>query len=303
MDGFQRALCAASNVGYSSLQWGPGSTSKKCNSKCPSGWVTLTKNSHITGQKSSCKSGQYAPLCAYEVTVVQNSATCSSSTSNQLLSGGLSLRADQDGVSDFDFEDDGDSAANNRLLAFREMKSRKMRRKLKQKRSVYGGAGCGAFLPFGDIPLEIPATLNSYVQGFNTYFDLDPATARYSTSISKSTITSHVTTESTSYSTVTRTCNGAVYPQACYHYSSVAQRSTYSRATCSNQDQSNNLRPLTQSYNNGHKNKEWLSYIAKSYVNPNNKRKSTNCQRDEVSSQHYRYYLPLLFGWEEHEKD
>ncbi|KAI1755044.1 hypothetical protein F4782DRAFT_552203 [Xylaria castorea] len=145
------------------------------------------------------------------------------------------------------------------------------------------------------MPLEIPATLNHYVQGFNTYFELEPTSATYSSSTKKPTKTTHVTTESTSYSTVTRTCDGAVYPQACYHYSSVAQRSTYSRVTCSNQDHSNNLRPLTQSYNNGHKNKVWFSYIAKSYTNPNNKRKGINCQRDEWPPAHFQQGRPD--GW------
>lgn len=50
-----------------------------------------------------------------------------------------------------------------------------------------------------------------------------------------------------------RTCDGYKYPRACYHYSSVAQMGTYSLASCSNQDKSNNLRPLTNSWNSGHK--------------------------------------------------
>ncbi|KAJ8132429.1 hypothetical protein O1611_g1195 [Lasiodiplodia mahajangana] len=295
INGFQRALCAASNVLYSSLQWGPGKVSKACNSKCPKGWVTLTKNSHITGQKTGCKSGKYAPLCGYEVTVFQNADTCSSSITDHLLSGSLSNAIDPDGVSDYDFEDDGTSATNAKLRAFREIKSRKVNRKMKQKRSIYSGAGCLGDLPLGSIPLDIPAVVDKYIQGGNTYYEFESTAPSVTQSARKPTITVYNNTESTKYSTVYRTCNGALYPQACYHYSSVAQRSTYSRATCSNYDQSNNLRPLTQSYNNGHRNKEWFSYIAKSYINPNGKRKGTNCQRDEWPPAHFQQGRPD--GW------
>ncbi|KAI1115462.1 glycoside hydrolase [Nemania sp. NC0429] len=287
--GFQRALCAASNIHFDSLQWGPGSASKACNSKCPRGWVTLTKNSHITGQRVGCKSGKYAPLCGLSVVVSQNSRTCPSSFASHLLSGGLSIRADQDGIMDFDFEDNEESATNEKILAFREVKARLAHRKQNRKRSIYGGDGCGFhILPLGDIPLEIPAIASRWVGVYTTYYSLQAAQPKTSSRSGKSTKTSTVHTTSTSYSTATRTCDGAIHPQACFHYSSVAQRSTYSRATCSNQDRSDPARPIPALYDKGHQNTVWSkSYIAKSYINPRNKRKDTACQRDEWPPAHF----------------
>ncbi|KAF7553411.1 hypothetical protein G7Z17_g3646 [Cylindrodendrum hubeiense] len=47
--GYHRALCVEGLV-EAACQWGPGSQSKACNSKCPTGYITLTKNSHMAGQ-------------------------------------------------------------------------------------------------------------------------------------------------------------------------------------------------------------------------------------------------------------
>ncbi|GAB1730243.1 hypothetical protein NU195Hw_g3622t1 [Hortaea werneckii] len=103
VSGYQRALCAPANVQYDSLLWGPGSRSKACNSKCPRGWVTLTKNSHIAGQKTGCKSGRYAPLCARDVIRKESLGTCYSTFISQLLSGGYSQRTDLEGQYGFHF--------------------------------------------------------------------------------------------------------------------------------------------------------------------------------------------------------
>lgn len=203
-----------------------------------------------------------------------------------ILSGGLSLRTDEDAVTDFDFEDTEDIETSSAVEKFRAIRARKLQ--AKKKRQVYGGALCGGTLPLGDIPIEIPGVLNRYRNGVNTYYSIQPTSPRISaTTTSKPTSTVFETTTATEYSTTVRTCDGAKYPQACYHYSSVAQMSTFSHATCSNQDQSLNLRPLTKSYNDGHANKRWFSFIPVSYTNANGKRRKINCQRDEWPPAHF----------------
>lgn len=284
--GFQRALCAANNVLFESIQWGPGAASKACNSKCPDNWLTLTKNSHITGQGSGCKSGKYAPLCVYDMRALYTSNTCNSNAAGQTLSGGLALREDVAGTTDFDY-DDTESADGTalRVRQHREIQTRK-----REKRSLLSDAGCLGAMPLGDIALEIPATMMSFYD-FGTsyyYFDATSIKSSQSTKQTKMTRTVTSTTTVTTRPTVTRTCDGDKYPQPCYHYSSVAQTSTYSRASCSNQDKSNNLRPLTNSWNSGHKSyKRWNQFIAKSYTNPKGKAKALSCQRDEWPPAHF----------------
>ncbi|KAI0203375.1 glycoside hydrolase [Astrocystis sublimbata] len=309
-DGFQRALCAADNIYFQNLYWGPNKgNGKACNSKCPSGWVTLTKNSHITGQKSGCKSGKYAPLCVTHLTVYQNtiSDTCPSSLTGQHLSGGLSLRSDPSGIANFDFVDNGKGEQEEgveargispKMQEFRDLQARKLNKRAKAKRTAYGDAHCSDSLALDDIAIEIPGRL--VFDGFNSFagkyvYSLSPGVpARTTASSKKSTRTTTINTQSTTYPTYMRTCDGAKYPQVCYHYSSVA-RMGYSRVTCSNLDQSNNARPLTKSWNDGHKSTEWSKFIAKSYVNPNGKRKAARCERDEWPPAHFQQGRPD--GW------
>lgn len=281
MNGFQRSLCAARNVLFDEIRWGPGSASKACNSKCPQGWVMLSKNSHVAGQKSGCKSGKYAPLCVFGMRISRYTAACATDMTSQFFSGGLSIRKDLEGISSFDFEDNsGDrETVSPHLAEFRSLQARRQERRTKNKRSIGSGNPCDGRLPLDYLPLDIPATfsLNGY------QWDLNPASPRITTTSNRwtRTVTRHVTT--TSYSTGTRTCDGKLFPQPCYHYSSVAQLGTYSRATCSNLDRSGTSRPLPTAYDAGHKNKVWLSYIAQSYTNPRNKHTKLTCQRDEVS--------------------
>lgn len=306
VNGFQRTLCAASNVEYSSLQWGPGSASKACNSKCPSGWVTITKNSHITGQKSGCKSGKYAPLCAYEMTVVQNSQTCTSSSISQYLSGGLSNSNDPDGISDYTLESSTSEDATVEDTIFKRggdysqlepsageltltkpapnVKSSKTKKKKNKKRTINGSITCGDTLPIGDIPIEIPATISVYYGTSETYYFFEPDLPKTTkTSSSKPTSVTHIKTTTTTYSTVARTCDGSAYPSPCAHYSSViAGNAAYSLNTCSNVDKNKGSRPLPVMWKSGHTNSLWRSYIAQSYTNQaKNEVKETNCQLDE----------------------
>ncbi|KUI60196.1 Chitotriosidase-1 [Cytospora mali] len=292
INGFQRALCAANNVLFDSVQWGPGSASKACNSKCPNNWLTLTKNSHITGQKSGCKSGKYAPLCVYNMRALYTSSTCYTNAAGQVLSGGLSLREDDSGTADFDYDDSDSDGTALQVRQHREIRARKDERRQGQlqKRGFLSNGGCLGAIPYGDIAIDIPAKQFSFWDAGTSYYYFDATSIKSSSSTkkSKTTRTEYEHTTTTTYPVVTRTCDGNKYPQACYHYSSVAQKSTYSRATCSNQDKSNGLRPLTKSWNDGHKSyKRWNQFIAKSYVNPNNKRKSLNCQRDEWPPAHF----------------
>lgn len=281
---------------FESIQWGPGAA---CNSKCPDKWLTLTKNSHITGQKSGSKSGKYAPLCVYDMRALYTSSTYNTNAAGQSLSGGLSLREDDAGTTDFDYNysdsDDGkdDDGTALRVRQHREIQARKVEKReeqKKQKRGFLSGSGCLGAIPMGDIALDIPATQLSFWNSGTSYcyFDATSIKSSQSTNLSKTTSTVYSKTTTTTYPVVTRTCDGNKYPQACYHYSSVAQRGTYSRATCSNQDKTNGLRPLTKSWNDGHKSyKRWNQFIAKSYTNPKGKPKPLVCQRDEWPPAHF----------------
>lgn len=76
-------------------------------------WVAITKNSHITGQRTGDRSGKYTPLYAYEMFILQNSETCTTSSFDQFISGGLSIKTDVDGIMDYTLTtgDDADSTA------------------------------------------------------------------------------------------------------------------------------------------------------------------------------------------------
>lgn len=288
--GFQRALCAASNVLFESIQWGPGAASKACNSKCPDNWLTLTKNSHITGQKSGCKSGKYAPLCVYDMRALYTSDTCNSNSAGQSLSGGLALREDVAGTTGFDYDDADGGEEDEDGTVLRVRQHREVQTRKKEKRSFLSGGGCLGEISLGEIALEIPATRVSFYESGTSYLYYDATSIKLSSSTKQSKTTSVVesSTTVTTRPVVTRTCDGDKYPQACYHYSSVAQTSTYSRASCSNQDKSNGLRPLTNSWNSGHKSyKRWNQFIAKSYINPKGTAKALSCQRDEWPPAHF----------------
>lgn len=285
VNGFQRALCAANNVLFDSVQWGPGSASKACESKCPNYWLTLTKNSHITGHKSGCKSGKYAPLCVNNMRALGYHRTCYTDTAGQVLSGGMSLREDESGTTDFDYDDSDSDGAALQVRQHRETQARKAeRRQGQEKRGYSSDGGCLGAIPMGDIALDIPARIISFMDSGTAYYYFDATSIKKSSSTktSKPTSTVYITTTATTYPVVTRTCDGSQYPQACYHYSSVAQRSTYSRATCSNQDQGRIDRPLPRSWNRGHRSyRKWNKYIARSYVNPKHGPIELECQRDE----------------------
>lgn len=158
-----------------------------------------------------------------------------------MLSGGLALRKDPKGITEFTISGDPE---NLKISSLQELKERKEAQKW--KRVIFGGDGCGGMLrkshysmndmsqrptdifhlAIGDIPLEIPATwvrggYNGYY-GDYSYWSMEPTTLRSSLPTPKPTITSHVTTRVRSYLTGSRTCDGNIHPQACYHYSSVA---------------------------------------------------------------------------------
>lgn len=269
---------------YGNLIWGAGGKSKACNSKCPKGWVTLSKNSHITGQKSGCKSGRYAPLCAFGLLVQQNSDTCYSSFTSHILSGGHAQRPDLDELFEFGL------VGGPSNFAFGRSPERKSKRK--HKRSEHGGDGCGGALPMDALGMDIPATWAYHRLGDNyAYRSLEATTLRVTedhqstTSPSASVVKSSTTV--TVYSTGTRTCNGRDFKHACWHYSSVAMNQGYSLVTCKNKDVSRSLRPQVYSYNQGHQNRVWFSYLASSYQNHNGARKKLNCQRDEFPPSHF----------------
>jgi hypothetical protein len=87
-------------------QWGPGKVGKACNSQCPTNYLTVTKNSHISGQKSGCKSGRYAPLCC--ASVYTNNQECYATFTDHVLSGSLTARVSTDGSTDYTYSTEED---------------------------------------------------------------------------------------------------------------------------------------------------------------------------------------------------
>ncbi|KAI7336592.1 hypothetical protein KC315_g2679 [Hortaea werneckii] len=286
VNGYQRALCAAANVQYGSLQWGPGSRSKACNSKCPRGWVTLTKNSHISGQKSGCKSRKYAPLCAYDMLKQETFGTCYSTFDSHILSGGYSQQIDLE--EQFGFNLVGGPRPP-------------LRRRSKQgaRRSILGSSDCGGSLPIGDLSINVPARFRLETPGeLFTYRAMEPTrsairkTNEPSTTQDRSTTTRHTTV--THYNTVYKTCDGARYPQPCFHYRPVIEGDRkYALNTCPNLDIKNNLRPLVALWNMQHTNSEWRDYIAQSYTAPGGIRRPLRqpgrdgCEKDEWPPQQF----------------
>jgi hypothetical protein len=297
INGYQRALCAAANVQYGSLMWGPGGKSKACNSKCPAGWVTLSKNSHITGQKSGCKSGRYAPLCAQNVIVQPNHRSCPTTPAGHLLSGGLSQHEDIDSLFQFGLRGGpGD-------FTFAGM-SRRQETQIKRKRGTHGtylDILCKEpNLAFDQIPADVPARIEEVRLGDQiSYGSMNPQINTLRLVIptfSATPVTMHTTT--TTYITRPRTCDGGRYPQACAHYSSVItqQGSPASLLTCSNLPISRDIRPLVSIYSTDqHSNKVWRSYIASSYIAPVKGRRKLGCQMDEWPPAHFQ--MGTNWGW------
>jgi hypothetical protein len=159
VNGYQRALCAAANIEPGKLLWGPGGKSKACNSKCPRGWVTLTKNSHITGQKRGCASGKYAPLCAYGMIVQRDGEMCYPTYSSHILSGGFSQAVDLEGK--FDFEIVGGPAGGpGRFGSNLRRRSRRSDIRKRQFGGLNGGDGCGNMLAPGFLGIGVPAQVS-----------------------------------------------------------------------------------------------------------------------------------------------
>lgn len=105
---------------------------------CPRGWVTITKNAHITGQMTGCKSGKYAPLCAYDAIQKESFGTCYSTFSSQILSGGYSQRPDLEGRFGYHFL--GDAGTPSRRTTQRDA-----------AKAMLHGNDCRGTLPVGDL--------------------------------------------------------------------------------------------------------------------------------------------------------
>lgn len=184
--------------------------------------------------------------------VQQNTDTCYSTNTDHLLSGSHAQRPDLDDLFEFGLQG---GPGDHRVGRFDDELRRKTRRK--QKRQVIGGDGCGGALPLGDLNVNIAARLRLQVLGDDfTYRALEPTvsatrgqdtTRPHSTTEPKTTQTRERHTTVTEYSTARRTCDGSIYPQPCYHYSSVIVRNPlrrYSMVTCKNLEKSNSQRPL-----------------------------------------------------------
>lgn len=310
--GFNRVLCAENSMKFS-CQWGPGKTSKACNSKCPNNYLTLTKNSHVAGQDSGCKSGKYAPVCCdYLYAYHSSDDTCSSSYMSQQLSGGLGLSLTTSNARSYDYsggDDDSEALSKHRKLkakraATKEKSELKARQETStvsnelmalspapQKRVVDTGAACGDALAADQIGLDVPAVLISYTIGGTSYYSFSATatnTKASSTTKKKPTKTVHESTRVSIYQTEARTCLGGTYPQPCMHYSSVIKNNArYSLLTCSDNDHSVENRPIVDAYNKQH-HTDWVKkWIASSYTNPKDKKTTLRPQRDEWPPNHF----------------
>lgn len=327
---FNRALCAPNNVDASTCQWGPTTKGKACNSVCPKGWITLTKNSHVGGEKGGCKSGRYAPICCQTVTATSDSRQCFASTADHIFSGSLAARQDTSGVTSYSFDtsnlddsageddDDDDDAATassaKRKRNERNLKghgenslSNRMEKRL-NRRSFGSWAGRCAeevTLPLGSIPIDVPALMIQSYAGAGTWnLELEPITVSASSSKkARVTITVPIQVESTSYDrTTTRTCSGDKYPQACLNYRSISQYGQrYATPTCANRQNSIKDRPLTKLWNQQHNTKAWFPWLTKSYMDPSGNKVRVRPQRDEWPPAHFMQgetfgYVRLLPG-------
>ncbi|OTA23824.1 hypothetical protein BTJ68_12187 [Hortaea werneckii EXF-2000] len=176
-----------------------------------------------------------------------------------------------------------------------------LRRRSKQgaRRSISGSSDCGGSLPIGNLSINVPARFRLETPGeLFTYRAMEPTrsairkTNEPSTTQDRSTTTRHTTV--THYNTVYKTCDGARYPQLCFHYSSVIEGDRkYALNTCPNLDIKNNLRPLVALRNMQHTNSEWRDYIAQSYTAPSGIRRPLRqlgrdgCEKDEWPPQQF----------------
>lgn len=147
-------------------QWGPGARSKACNSLCPEGWITLTKNSHIGGQDVGCKNGRYAPLCCQSIKGFQSDGdVCYGDVRNQHLAGGLGQKRTIGNSRAYRWvSKDGGSVA---VKSHDEMRARQVRDDdrlgLSQEHGVDLVGGCPGALPRDHLGVDIPAVLHKTV--------------------------------------------------------------------------------------------------------------------------------------------
>ncbi|KAL3472712.1 hypothetical protein BJX99DRAFT_262030 [Aspergillus californicus] len=243
--------------------------------------ATAKINSHIGGQKSGCKSGKYAPVCCQSVTAT-TSGWCYARTIDHILSGSLASRDNTLDVGSYSFGGTRSAKKVKRTTSSNQWTGTKA---LSKRQKLLGSLGCSGsyYLPLNAIPVDVPARLvSSYIGGESWSVSLSPTATPSATKKNQKTIyvPSHVTTKT--YSTEVRWCDGAKYPQACYHYSSVAQYSTWQKPTSAAAGGKDPVRPLA-------------------YVNPNGKRVKPNCQRDEWPPAHFQQghpegYIHLLPG-------
>lgn len=160
-----RVLCVEDTLKLE-CQWGPGARSKACNSVCPEGWITLTKNSHIGGQDVGCKSGRYAPLCCQAIKGFHsNGDVCYGDVRNQHLAGGLGERRVVGGRRAYRWvASDGESSS---VESHGSVRARQVRDEdelgLRREHGVDVVGGCPGALPRDHLGLDIPAVLHRRV--------------------------------------------------------------------------------------------------------------------------------------------
>ncbi|MCJ1394843.1 hypothetical protein MMC18_007723 [Xylographa bjoerkii] len=285
--GFRRALCIESNVEIGDCQW--FGTPSACLQGCPPGYEQVARNSQPEG-RINCQPGHFASYCCRGLYVLQSNAQVCPTTYNSIqLSGGLSSRSangllilrdspyaltPESGLGDIGTTEECGYQAGGVIIG--------------GPGGFISNIGAVQALPGGALPNILTG---DWVQDPNysgRYVFQLVNNAPYPTSISTGTqvsctATSTVTSTTYTYhSTITKSCDGSKYPQACQHYSSVMravpglgtqQSCTYPLLPASIP------RPEVSAWNAQHA-KDWISWIP--YF-----RGTQICQRDE--------YPPALF--------
>ncbi|KAL6228911.1 hypothetical protein BDW75DRAFT_246204 [Aspergillus navahoensis] len=248
-NGFNRGLCVESDVQGINCQW--YGKPKGCSQTCPSGTILLSKNTHVGGAKSGCKSGHFSSYCCESITT-NILDTCPQSNANNALTGGLGIiRKDASSVELF-----------------------------KDDSSITTIQECATLLA-GFLALVATASfiLNIIPGHWSSNGIFTPiANLAYPQAAKKV-----CTTTTTTHTTITTllpaapshvTCDGDKYPQACGHYSSVIYQNGYATLTCPVDKMKNRKAPGVWSKQHIEVWRYWVPHLPKSEG-------QDKCNRDE----------------------
>jgi len=273
-NGFNRVLCAPNALTFSHCAWGAHNAGL-CNAKCPNNWIQISKNTHVGGNKIGCDVLRYTPYCCQTVTGY-SPGYCYATSLDHVLSGSLAARQDPSGVTEYVYSnlanskkkrDESNDTDYHPAVAER---NKDLEANMLSKRGdVTYGAGClgSGFLPIGAIPVDIPVYLyeSRVYGGYSSYYvslSNAPTASPTATSKGRKTVRTTVTIDTTTYSTMSRTCDGSKYPQACLNYRSIGSNffygTQYRNPTCAPSGVKVPPRPLVTQYNK-ERNNQWVT--------------------------------------------